>query len=123
MNKFRVSAISYTNTKPFVYGLKHSKIIDQIELYFDIPADCARKLIEDKIDIGIVPVAALLLIPDYHIIADYCIGAVGPVNSVFIFSKKPIDQIKTIRLDLQSRTSNNLAKFFLKITGIQNLNL
>ena len=103
MNKYRVSAISYTNTKPFVYGLQHSKILEQLELNFDIPAECARKLIEDKTDIGIVPVAALLLIPDYHIIADYCIGAEGPVDSVFIFSEKPVDQIKSIRFDFIKR--------------------
>lgn len=114
MNKYRVSAISYTNTKPFVYGLQHSKISDQIELNFDIPAECARKLIENQTDIGIVPVAALLLIPDCHIIADYCIGAVGAVDSVFIFSDKPINEIGSIRLDLQSRTSNNLARVLLK---------
>ncbi|MGB4775742.1 MAG: MqnA/MqnD/SBP family protein, partial [Daejeonella sp.] len=34
--------------------------------------------------------------------------------SVFIFSKKPIELLKTIQLDKQSRTSNNLAKVLLK---------
>src|SRR5690606_17809255 len=43
-----------------------------------------------------------------------CIGSVGAVTSVFIFSKKPIGQIETIRLDSHSRTSNNLARVLLK---------
>ncbi|WP_423145980.1 menaquinone biosynthetic enzyme MqnA/MqnD family protein [Rubrolithibacter danxiaensis] len=114
MNKYRVSAISYTNTKPFVYGLQHSGIAEKIDLNFDIPAECAQKLIEDKVDIGIVPVAALLHIPNHYIISDYCIGAVGAVNSVFIFSKLPVTEIETLQLDRQSRTSNNLAKVLLK---------
>ena len=114
MNKIKVSAVSYTNTKPFVYGLTHSKVIDQIDLSLDIPSDCARKLIENQVDIGLVPVAALLNIPDYQIISDYCIGATGAVNSVFIFSDKPIEGVKTLRLDTQSRTSNNLALVLLK---------
>lgn len=114
MNRVRVSAVSYTNTKPFVYGLQHSDIISSIDLSLDIPSDCARKLIEDQADIGLVPVAALLNIPDYEIVSDYCIGAVAAVNSVFIFSDVPVDQIRTIRLDRQSRTSNALAQVLLK---------
>jgi chorismate dehydratase len=114
LNKIKVSAVSYTNSKPFVYGLMHSGILDQIELSLDIPSDCASKLIENKVDIGLVPVAALLHVQDYHIISNYCIGANGAVDSVFIFSNKPIAEIKTLQLDAQSRTSNNLAKVLLK---------
>lgn len=115
MNKIRVSAVSYTNTKPFAFGLKHGgAFLDKIELSYDIPSDCAAKLINDQADIGLVPVAALLQIPGYEIISNYCIGAVGAVNSVFIFSDKPAQEIKTVKLDKQSRTSNNLAKVLLK---------
>ncbi len=114
MNKIKISAVSYTNSKPFVYRLMHSGILDQIELSLDIPSDCAHKLINNQADIGLVPVAALLEIPNYKIISNYCIGASGAVDSVFIFSDKPIDDIVTIKLDIQSRTSNNLAKVLLK---------
>ncbi len=113
-NKIRVSAVSYTNTMPFVYGLKHSTIINSIDLTLDVPAICASKLIENQADIGLVPVVALLDIPEYHIISRYCIGAVAAVNSVFIFSNKPIGKIGSLRLDLESRTSNQLAKILLK---------
>lgn len=114
MSKIRISAVSYTNTKPFAFGIEHSELRDKIDLTYDIPSDCAQKLIDNKCDIGLIPVAALLSIPDYYILGDYCIGSVGAVNSVFIFSEKPISQVKTIRLDPQSRTSNNLAKVLLK---------
>ena len=114
MNKVKVSAVSYTNTKPFVYGLEHSGIRNKIELSLDIPSDCAKKLIDDKVDIGLVPVAALLDLPGYTVISDYCIGADGPVNSVFIFSDKPIEEVKVLRLDNESRTSNALARILIK---------
>lgn len=114
MNKIKVSAVSYTNSKPFVYGLMHSGILNEIELSLDIPSDCASKLIEYKVDIGLVPVAALLQVQDYHIISNYCIGANGAVDSVFVFSNKPIAEIRSLQLDAQSRTSNNLAKVLLK---------
>ena len=114
MKKIRISAVSYTNTKPFIYGIQHTNILDQIDLSLDMPADCAQKLIDDKVDIGLIPVAATLNLPEWHIVSDYCIGADGPVNSVFIFSDCDIHEVKAVQLDPQSRSSNNLARVLLK---------
>jgi len=114
VKKIKISAVSYTNTRPFLYGIQHSAIINQIDLSLDIPSDCAQKLIDDKVDIGLIPVAAALNLPHWEIVSDYCIGATGPVNSVFIFSNCTIDEVKRIQLDPESRSSNNLAKVLLK---------
>jgi len=114
LEKIRISAVSYTNTKPFLYGIQHTDIINKIDLSLDMPSDCAQKLIDNKVDIGLIPVAATLNLPEWHLVSDYCIGAVGAVNSVFILSNCPIEQIKTLQLDPQSRSSNNLAKVLLK---------
>lgn len=113
MIKYKISAVSYTNSLPFIYGLQASEIINRIDLSLDIPSDCARKLIDNEVDIGLVPVAVLPEISDCQIISNYCIGASGAVNSVFIFSQKPASEIKTLRLDPQSRTSNALARILL----------
>lgn len=114
MKKIRISAVSYTNTKPFIYGIQHSSIIDKIDLSLDMPSDCAQKLIDNKVDIGLIPVAAALNLPEWHIVSDYCIGANGAVNSVFIFSNCDIHEVKAIQLDPESRSSNNLAKVLMK---------
>ncbi|KQR67692.1 menaquinone biosynthetic enzyme MqnA/MqnD family protein [Pedobacter sp. Leaf176] len=114
MNKIKISAVAYTNTKAFIYGLEHSDIINKIDLSLDIPSDCAAKVISGEVDMGLMPVAAIPLVPNANIVADYCIGSDGAVNSVFIFSDVPVEQIKTLRLDAHSKTSNNLAKVLLK---------
>jgi chorismate dehydratase len=114
LNKIKISAVAYTNTKAFIYGLEHSDIINKIDLSLDIPSDCAAKVISGQVDIGLIPVAAIPLVPNANIIADYCIGSDGAVNSVFIFSDVRVQEIKTVRLDSHSRTSNNLAKVLLK---------
>jgi chorismate dehydratase len=114
VNKIRISAVSYTNTKPFIYGLMHSGIPQKIELSLDSPNDCAQKLIDDVVDIGLIPVAATLNLPGWEIVSDYCIGSVGAVNSVFVFSNCDIREAKTLQLDPESRTSNSLAKVLVK---------
>lgn len=114
MDKIKISAVAYTNTKPFIYGLEHSPIIDKIDLSLDIPSDCANKLIDGTVDIGLIPVAAIPMVPQANLVSDYCIGSDGAVNSVFIFSHKPIYSIENLLLDPQSKTSNNLAKVLLR---------
>lgn len=114
MEKVKISAVSYTNTLPFIYGLRHSPLIDKIALSLDVPSTCAHKLIHGEADLGIVPVAALPHIPHAEIVSDYCLGANGAVNSVFIYSEKPAAAIKSLRLDEQSRTSNALARILLR---------
>lgn len=114
MDNISISAVSYTNTQPFIYGIRHTAIINKINLSLDIPADCARKLIDNQVDIGLIPVAAIVDLPHWEIVSDYCIGADGPVNSVFIFSNCDIREVKQLQLDPESRSSNNLARVLLK---------
>ena len=112
--KIRVGAVSYLNTKPLLYGLQHHAVYESIELIEDYPANLAKALQDNTIDIGLVPVAVIPKLPEAHIISDYCIGATGLVASVCIFSKVPMEQIQTLYLDYQSKTSVNLARVLLK---------
>lgn len=102
--------MSYLNTKPLLYGLQHGPTRDDIELTLDYPSNLVKALKNDQIDIGLLPVAALLEISDYQIVSDYCIGTEGEVASVCIFSEVPLDEIDTVLLDYQSRTSVLLCK-------------
>lgn len=110
MEKIKISVVSYLNSKPFIYGLQHSPIFKDIDLQLDIPSVCAQKLMDGKVDLGLVPVAILPDLKEYHIVSDYCIGAIGKVASVILYSEVPLNEIKTILLDYQSRTSITLVK-------------
>ena len=114
MKKIKVGAVSYLNTRPLLYGIQHLPIIQKIDLVSDYPANIARQLLDDKIDIGLVPVAIIPALETYFIETDFCIGAVGPVASVCLFSEVPIDRIERVWLDYQSKTSVNLARVLLK---------
>ena len=114
IDKFKVTAVSYLNTKPFLYGIFQSPVQLQIELSLDIPSVCAEKLLSGEADLGLVPVAVIPSLSTPRIISDYCIGAVGKVATVCIFSNCPIDQLKRVYLDYHSRTSVELAKILLK---------
>lgn len=114
LKKIRVGAVSYLNTKPLLYGIKKHPVINEIELIEDYPSKIAQMLIDDEVDIGLIPVAATLRLSEWYIDSDYCIGSNGVVASVCIFSEVPIEEVDRVYLDYQSRTSVNLAKILLK---------
>lgn len=95
---------------PFRYGIKHSELSSKIDLQEDIPSICAQKLKFNQVEIGLVPVALLTEIDNYKIITDFCIGANGKVDSVKLYSQVPLNDIKTVILDYQSKSSVALTK-------------
>jgi chorismate dehydratase len=104
MGLLRISAVSYLNTFPFVYGIKESGFLTDYRLDLDVPSICAEKLKKDQVDISLVPAGALTDFEDYHIVAPYCIGAVREVKTV------PLEKISRIFLDFDSRTSVMLVR-------------
>ncbi len=87
---------------------------ESVELIKDYPANVADMLINGDADISLLPVAAIPLLNEHHIISDYCIGSEGEVGSVCLFSEVPINDIKTVLLDHESRTSVELLKILLR---------
>ncbi len=114
MNKNRISAVSFLNARPFLYGFELSGILKEIELFLETPSVCAQQLLNNESDIGLIPISTLPLLKDPHIISDYCIGTEGPVKTVCLFSQKPIHEVDRILLDYQSESSIQLLKILLK---------
>ena len=110
----KVSTVSYLNTKPFLYGIVNTGLDRKIDLQLDIPSVCAQKLRDGEVDLGLVPVAVIPELESPHIISDYCIGTVGAVKTVCIFSQCPIEEISHLYLDYHSRTSVELAQILFK---------
>ncbi len=114
MKKIKVTAVSYLNTKPLIYGLIQHPVFKKIELQTDIPSVCADKLIQGEVDLALVPVAAIPKIKTPYLISDYCIGTEGAVKTVCLYADQPIEKLTDIYLDFHSRTSVQLTKILLR---------
>lgn len=106
--------MSYLNALPLVYGLKEKSFENTGEVLFQYPSMLAQSLIDDVIDVALVPVATIPLLPYAEIISDYCIGASGPVATVCLFSDVPLREITQVYADYQSRSSVALLKILIK---------
>jgi chorismate dehydratase len=114
MDKIKISAIAYLNSKPFLYGLTRSPLMDSVELSLDVPAVCADKMKAGTADIGIIPVAGIADVKGAAVITDFCISCSGKVRTVVLVSQVPIQEVRTIVLDYQSRTSVRLIRILAR---------
>ena len=109
----RVSAVSYLNTSPLVWGMLHGPGRDRFELEFRLPADCADQLASGAADIGIVPSFELTR-QDLEIIPGAGIACHGAVRSILLISSRPAARIRSLALDSSSRTSVELVRVLLE---------
>lgn len=87
---------------------------EEVSLILEYPSKIASMLVNDEIDVGLVPVAVIPQFKEHYIVTDYCIGCDGEVGSVCLFSDVEIEKIETVLLDYQSRTSVELLKILLR---------
>jgi chorismate dehydratase len=112
--KKKVALINYFNSIPFLEGMVGSDAFaSTFEVQTAVPAECARLFKEQQVDVAIVPVGALNSIGNYHLLSDYCIGAIDHVKTVAVFANDSLEKLSTIYLDTESRSSVKLLKVLL----------
>jgi predicted solute-binding protein len=108
----RVSAVSYLNTWPLVWGFLHGPEQGFFDFRFDLPSQCAAALESGDADIGLVPCAELDRL-ELEFLPELGIACEGPVRSILLISKCPYQKIRTLAADSSSRTSVALARILL----------
>lgn len=112
MDKVRIGAVSYLNTKPLVYGIENR--LQDASVSFDLPSRLADQLRDWELDLALIPsVEYFRNASEYKIVSDACIACRGPVWSVRLLSRVPVLEIKTLALDEGSRTSAALVQVLL----------
>ncbi len=108
----RVGAVNYLNTKPLIEGL--AEYGPNLDLLLDLPSRLADRLAEGELDVALIPVIELFRGDRYRVIPNIAIASQGPVLSVTLFSRVPWSQIRTVALDVGSRTSAALTQVLLR---------
>ena len=97
-----------------MYAFEHGTKINGMEIVEEYPARIAAMLLNEEIDVGLVPVAIIPQLKEHYIISDYCIGAEGAVASVCLFSEVRLYEIEKVLLDYQSTTSVALVRILIE---------
>ncbi|MCA9039435.1 MAG: menaquinone biosynthesis protein [Planctomycetaceae bacterium] len=107
----RIGAVSYLNSKPLVYHL--GQLAENAELSLDYPSLLADQLAAGELDVALIPSIEIIRNPECELISDACVASCGPVLSVRLYSRVHPGKIKTLALDVGSRTSATLVRIFL----------
>lgn len=108
----RIGAVSYLNTKPLIASLQ-DRLGDHGRLSLDLPSRLADRLQAGKLDVALIPIVEYFRANDLRLVSDAVIACRGPVWSVRLLSRVPIQQIKRLALDEGSRTSAAMVQVLL----------
>lgn len=114
MPKLRVGIVNYLNSKPLAWGFLKGHHADLFAPSYHPPALVARLLGQGNLDVGLIPSIELQRIPNLRVLPDMCIAARHEVRSVILVSRGPIEQIRRVALDQNSRTSATLVRILLR---------
>jgi chorismate dehydratase len=114
----RVGAVNYLNTKPLIEQFE--TLAPNAKLSLELPSRLADQLHQGQIDVGLIPVIEYFRGQNYRFLPNIAIASRGPVLSVTLFSKLPWEQVRTIALDVGSRSSAALTRILsIKRFGVQ----
>src|SRR6266478_2379165 len=106
----RIGSVSYLNAKPLIYGLENEP---DLSLILDVPSKLLPGLRDKRFDIALLPVIDYQRLDGLKIVPSGGIGCDGPTLTVRIFSRVPIERIRTLACDTDSHTSVALARIIL----------
>ncbi|MBI4263611.1 MAG: menaquinone biosynthesis protein [Acidobacteria bacterium] len=112
MRRIRLGAVAYLNARPLTWALDRSPELWRIR--YDLPSVCASLLRARDIDLGLIPSIEYLHADDYRLVPGVGIGSRGPVASVALFARVPIEAVRRVALDTSSRTSVALLKILCR---------
>jgi len=106
-----VGTVGYLNARPLTDSIDRSRW----PVVADVPSRIATELAEGRVDVALVPVAAVLADwMDLRVVPGHCIGADGPVESVLLVAETPPSEWTEVLLDGESRTSAVLATLLMR---------
>ncbi len=108
----RIGSVPYLNAVPLTCGLER-------DCTFLPPSQLAAELHAGRLDAALVSVTEVLLRDGYDVLDGAAIASDGPVASVFLAHREPLEQIGTVHLDPASCTSVNLLRVLLAERGLQ----
>jgi chorismate dehydratase len=108
----RIGAVRYLNARPLTLCL--ADLAPDDEIVMDLPSRLADGLAGGQLDVALVPSIEYLRNPQYTIVSDACVACDGPVRSIKLYGRVPVERIRTLALDEGSRTSAAMTRILLK---------
>jgi chorismate dehydratase len=105
--KIRIGVVDFVNSRPLVHGLDREH---GVELVTDRPGRLAQALRRGELDVALVSSIECFRTPALRIVPEIGIGSEGPVKSVKLVLRRPLEEVRSVALDAGSRSAAALAQ-------------
>jgi len=120
MQAVRFGGIDFINSYPLI-RVDCGEEEEEVNLILAPPSELYKRLLRHDLDVAMIPSYSLLSGPLSLISGHYVIAGDGPVRTVNLYCKKPLDHGVRIGLDMKSRTSVKLLQLLMKISGYKRI--
>lgn len=109
----KVGQINFINPLPFYTAFHKGAVQTEAKLIKGFPGDLNQALAKGTVDLSLISVAEYLRNEEnYDLLPQFCIGAIDKVQSVCLYTKRPLDQLDglDVYLPVESASSTNLCR-------------
>jgi chorismate dehydratase len=106
----RLGPVPYLNVAPIVHGLAGDA---RFRIEPDVPSRVAERLRAGELDLAMLP-SIEYAARDYAIVPGIAIASRGPVRSVSLFHRTPLETVRCVAIDTSSLTSVALLRILLQ---------
>jgi len=107
----RIGSVPYLNSAPLTHGIEE-------ETSFVVPSKLAEQLRAGELDAALVSITEVLFHEGYDVLDGVAVASQGPVKSVFLAHRQPLEEIQAIYCDTASLTGVNLLRVLLAERGL-----
>ena len=121
MDQVRIASVPFVNAQPLTWGFLRGPYRGIFEVSQVPPSRIPDLLRSNRADIGLIPSIEYLRLPGVEFLPQLCIASKRRVRSVILASRVALEQIRSVGLDANSRTSATLLKILLRRRGLRDV--
>ncbi len=113
MDHVRIVSVPFVNAQPLTWGFLRGPYQGLFKVSLAAPSGISDLLRSGKADVGLIPSIEYLGLPGVEFLPQICIASKRRVRSVILASRVPLEEIRSVALDSNSRTSAVLLRIIL----------
>ena len=111
----RIGVVSYLNAKPLTWALE-AGLIPGVEVVSDVPSALGAELRAGRLDAAMLSAVVHVQDPTFQVVPSAgCVSADGPVQSVLLFSRVPLERVDSVALDTSSLCAAALTRVLFRL--------
>ena len=122
--KLKFGFHDFINAQPLLIPLREKEQRLGVTLVTGSPAGLAEQLKAGKLDLAMIPsIEYLKDATHYRLLPGVAVASRGPVDTVLFASRRPLQEVESVALDIRSRTSAALLQVLFGETFPENVSL